>query len=260
MQYKGLEIKVGLVIFISMVMLVALLMVVSGKGLFKNTYEVRVRFTLTDGLEDNAPVRFAGVEVGKVTGIRFIPEREAQEKDMARVEVILRVDNGLMLHNDCKIRLGALGLMGGKFVSISPGTVASPVVKPGDVLRGEDPYEMTELMAEGRDVLANLKNITTDLSDIVGSNKGNIDETIVNMRNISTSLSENLETILTRLENLLNNADEMLASNREDIREIVKNLRDTTKDAKEFAGKINEKPNALIWGYREKRAKERRRE
>ena len=213
MQSKALEIKVGLVIFICMVMLVGLLMAVGGSNFFKKTYEVKVRFALTDGLEDNATVRFAGVEIGKVIDIRVVPEEEAGEKNTARVEVILRVDNDLILHRDSKVRLGTLGLMGGKYVSISPGTIESPLVKPGDVLRGEDPLQISELMEEGRKVLANLEDITTDLTDIVS----------------------------------------MLASNREDIKETIKNLRETTQSAKEFTRKINEQPNALIWGYKEKK-------
>lgn len=255
MEQKGIEVKVGLVIFICMVMLVALLVIVGGSNLFKKTYEVKVRFALTDGLEENALVRFAGVEKGKVTGIRVIPEEAG--KDMARVEVTLRIDNDLILHEDSKIRLGTLGLMGGKYVSIIPGTIDSPRVKPGDVLRGKDPLEMGELMEEGRKVLTNLENITTGLSDIVSSNKEHIDETIVNMWNISRALSENLEDIMARLEGLLNNADTMLASNQEDIRETIKNLRETTQNVKEFTRKINEKPNAIIWGYKGKRTKER---
>jgi len=214
MKQKGIEIKVGLVIFICMVMLIALLVVVGGSGLFKKTYEVKARFALTDGLEDNATVRFAGVEVGKVTGIRVIPEEEAAQKDVARVEVTLSVDEDLVLHEDSKIRLRTLGLMGGKYVSITPGTIGSPKVKAGDVLRGEDPLEMAELMKEGREVLANLKTITTDLSQIGG----------------------------------------MLASNREDIEEIIKNLKETTQNAEEFTRKINEQPNAMIWGYKEKKS------
>lgn len=253
MKQKGIEIKVGLVIFICMVMLITLLVVVGGSGFFKKTYEVKARFALTDGLEDNAAVRFAGVEVGKVRGIRVIPEEEAAQKDAARVEVTLSVDEDLVLREDSKIRLRTLGLMGGKYVSITPGTIDSPRVKAGDVLRGEDPLEMAELMKEGGNVLANLENITAGLSDIVTNNKEHIDETIVNLWEISKALSQNLEGILTQLEDLLNDTDEMLLSNREDIRETIKSLRETMQNAKEFARKINEKPNALIWGYKEKK-------
>jgi phospholipid/cholesterol/gamma-HCH transport system substrate-binding protein len=226
MEQKGIEIKVGIVIFICMVMLVGLLIAVGGKGLFKKTYDVKVRFAFTDGLEENAPVRFAGVEVGKVTGIMVIPETESKRED-GRIEVTLRLDKGLILHKDCKIRLATLGLMGERYISLSPGRGVAEIVEQGDVLRGEDPLEMSQVIAQGKEVLGNLKDITDSLSD-------------------------NLEAILTRLENLLNNADTILAQNQEDIRESIKNLKETTLHAKEFARKINEKPNAIIWGYKEK--------
>lgn len=260
MQSKNLEIKVGFVIFLCMVMLVALLVIVGGRGFLKNAYEVKVRFALADGLENNAPVRFAGVEKGKVTGIRIIPEEQASQNDKARVEVTLMVDKDLVLHEDSRIRLGTAGLMGGKYVSISPGTIESPKLKPGDVLRGEDPLEITDLLEDGRNVLANLKDITTGLNDIISNNKDEIDETIVNLWDISNALSKNLEGILTKMEDFLNNADTLVTLNQEDIRETIENLRDTTQNAKEFTRKINEKPNAIIWGYKEKKSayKERR--
>jgi phospholipid/cholesterol/gamma-HCH transport system substrate-binding protein len=258
MEYKNIEIKVGLMIFICMVMLGGLLLFVGGKDLFKKTYEVKVRFAFTDGLEDNAPVRFAGVEVGKVTAVRIIPEKEVDKNDIAMVEVTLKIDKDLVLRQDGRIGLNTMGLMGGKYVSLSGGTMASPAVKPGQTLRGEDPLEMARLMEEGREVLTNLKKVSLALGEIISNNKAEIDETIINLRNISKGLSDNLEGILIRLESLLNNTDAVLTANREDIRETIKNLKEATDNAREFTRKIKERPSTLLWGSREKERKDKK--
>lgn len=259
-QSKDLEIKVGLMIFVSMVMLVGLLLLVGGKDFFKKTYEVKARFAFTDGLENNAPVRFAGVEVGKVTSIRIIPEEEVDKNDIAMVEVTLKIDKDLVLRQDGRIGLNTMGLMGGRYVSLSPGTMASPAVKPGETLRGEDPLEMARLMEEGREVMTNLKKTSGALGEIISNNKADIDETIINLRNISKGLSENLEGILVRLEKFLTNSDEILTANREDIRETIKNLKEATDNAREFTRQIKERPSALLWRSKEERVKEKTKE
>lgn len=94
---------------------------------------------------------------------------------------------------------------------------------------------------------------------MINSKKEYIDETVITIRNLSKVLSENLEDILSQLKGLLNNGDTILTSNQDDIRETIENRRETTQHAKEFTRKIDEQPNALIWGYRTKRGlKERR--
>ena len=69
------EVKVGLTIVISLVILTSISMAI-GQIDFGQTsgYEFDVIYSRVDGLREGAPVRFAGVNVGKVSAVVLDPE------------------------------------------------------------------------------------------------------------------------------------------------------------------------------------------
>jgi len=88
-------------------------------------YRVFAVFSDIGGLRDGAPVEVAGVEVGKVEGIR-LEDYEAR--------VVLRVNPGLVLREDTIVSVKTRGLIGEKFIQISPGA-ADEVIRPGGRIR-----------------------------------------------------------------------------------------------------------------------------
>ncbi len=91
----------------------------------KPGYRVFAVFSDIGGLRDGAPVEVAGVEVGQVEGIR-LEDYEAR--------VVLRVKPGLVLREDTIVSVKTRGLIGEKFIQISPGA-ADEVIRPGGRIR-----------------------------------------------------------------------------------------------------------------------------
>ena len=91
----------------------------------KPGYRVFAVFSDVGGLRDGAPVEVAGVEVGQVEGIR-LEDYEAR--------VVLRVKPGLVLREDTIVSVKTRGLIGEKFIQISPGA-ADEVIRPGGRIR-----------------------------------------------------------------------------------------------------------------------------
>ncbi len=91
----------------------------------KPGYRVFAVFSDVGGLRDGAPVEVAGVEVGQVEGIR-LEDYEAR--------VVLRVNPGLVLREDTIVSVKTRGLIGEKFIQISPGA-ADEVIRPGGRIR-----------------------------------------------------------------------------------------------------------------------------
>ena len=91
----------------------------------KPGYRVFAVFSDVGGLRDVAPVEVAGVEVGQVEGIR-LEDYEAR--------VVLRVKPGLVLREDTIVSVKTRGLIGEKFIQISPGA-ADEVIRPGGRIR-----------------------------------------------------------------------------------------------------------------------------
>ena len=75
-------------------------------------YELYAVFNNAAGLDINAPVRMVGVNVGRVKGID-ITERKAR--------VVLIIDEGRRIDREAVVSIRSQGILGDKFVGISPG-------------------------------------------------------------------------------------------------------------------------------------------
>src|SRR5687768_13022215 len=78
----------------------------------RDTYEISTRETVT-GLQEQAPVRFRGVDVGKVSAIGFDP------KAMGSVLVTMEINRGTPLTRDTFATLSYQGVTGLAFIQLS---------------------------------------------------------------------------------------------------------------------------------------------
>ena len=91
-----------------------------------NGYTVYARFTSIAGLRAGADIEIAGVRVGRVASISL-----DQSRDMALVS--LHVNNGVELYDDALASVRTSGLIGDKYILLSPGGSGEPL-KDGDEL------------------------------------------------------------------------------------------------------------------------------
>ena len=77
-------------------------------------YTVTARFTSVAGLRVGANVEIAGVAIGKVSAIRLSTEDFSAQVD-------LRIDKGVPLSEDVMASVKTSGLIGDKYISITPG-------------------------------------------------------------------------------------------------------------------------------------------
>jgi|SRR5690349_11414496 len=93
--------------------------------------ELRAYFKDANGLRAGAPVRLAGVEIGRVTEVRVRPDLQATP---AEVVMLLQTSYALKIPCDATVDLPSSGLFGETFAQIEiEGTSGAPV-KSGAVL------------------------------------------------------------------------------------------------------------------------------
>jgi len=78
------------------------------------TYVIKANFDNIGGLKVRAPVKSAGVLVGRVADIRFDPVSY-------RAEVLLKVDSKLQFPKDTIATILTSGLLGEQFIGLEPG-------------------------------------------------------------------------------------------------------------------------------------------
>ena len=110
------EVKVGLFVMGAAVLLVLALVLVGGLNLFqqpRHTYTVRTHFA--GGMEEGAPVRYAGMKVGRVDRLALDPQ------DPTRAVVTLSVYPETPVRADNTATVTALGMLGENYIEITPG-------------------------------------------------------------------------------------------------------------------------------------------
>jgi phospholipid/cholesterol/gamma-HCH transport system substrate-binding protein len=142
-----LEFKVGLFVFVGMVLLTVFILSLGGFKTWASGYRVHFIFNFVNGVKLGAPVRFAGVDVGEVKEIKFIlPAQEPQTK----VDLICWIKKEILIPIDSVIWVNTLGLLGEKYVEIMPGTDYSKTLSENQQLIGKDPFPMQEIMESAK--------------------------------------------------------------------------------------------------------------
>lgn len=115
MKQTKLEFLVGLFVLLGLAA-VAYLTIKLGAGslLGGDTYLIEARFTNAGGLNTGSNVVVAGVPVGRVEAIRM------EESEYTAIAT-LRVMTGLKLPTDSMASIKTTGLIGDKFIALSPG-------------------------------------------------------------------------------------------------------------------------------------------
>lgn len=148
---RSIEVKVGLLILTAVALLTGFILVMGGIN-FEPTYELVVGFDNPGGLQSGAPVKIAGVKVGKVTKMRFNPETGAEHAlVLAHIEV--ESQHQKRIHDNAVFYITTQGVLGEQFLAIDPGSSDRPTLDDGAVVRGLDPPRLDRLIAESYDLL-----------------------------------------------------------------------------------------------------------
>lgn len=122
---RSLEVKVGLLVLVGIGLLAALLLVMGGVSLARHR-TVRVDFANPGGLQTGAPVKVAGIRVGRVEAMQFLGRRASGR---ALVRVTARVEERYVneLRRDASFYITTQGVLGEQFLAIDPGAEAEPL-------------------------------------------------------------------------------------------------------------------------------------
>lgn len=140
MEKTKLELVVGVFVLIGMLCLGYLAVKLGKLELVGgDLYEVEAQFNTASGLKPGSTVEIAGVEVGRVRGIVLKDDRAM---------VRLALNNTVKLYTDTIASIKTRGIIGEKFLNLSPGGGGDPL-KPGDTIRDtESGLDLEELVSQ----------------------------------------------------------------------------------------------------------------
>ncbi|PYN79972.1 MAG: outer membrane lipid asymmetry maintenance protein MlaD [Candidatus Rokuibacteriota bacterium] len=102
-------------------------------------YPVTVDFPSVGGLKAGSAVEIAGVEIGRVDSIGLVDYQ---------ARVTLRVHTGIKLQEDSIASIKTKGLIGEKYIRISPGGSEKIIPPNGKIREVEAPVDFEELLSK----------------------------------------------------------------------------------------------------------------
>ena len=140
MVYKTSEIIVGLFVLLGIACLGYLAIKLGKLEILSDSgYTVYADFPTVAGLKRGDPVEIAGVKVGRVESMGLADDR---------ARLVLRVDDGIKLQEDVIASVRARGLIGDKFVLVSPGASDKIIPSGGRIRETESPPDIPDLIGK----------------------------------------------------------------------------------------------------------------
>ena len=104
-----------------------------------NYYELTADFSSSSGLKKGASVEIAGVEVGRVKSITL---KEDQS------QVVLAIEDGITVYTDAIASIKTRGIIGEKFMGLSPGGAGEPLSKGGSIMDTESGIDLEQVISQ----------------------------------------------------------------------------------------------------------------
>lgn len=155
-QLKWSQLRVGLTVIISSLVLGVLLFLMSGtSGLLSHRITLVSFFDNAEGLRVGAPVRLSGVDIGNVSAIRIVPDKD---KQLTPVEVIMKVSTkySFNLRRDSVTSLDTAGVLGETYMDIDSVQAIGPPAQNGDTLPTQVHPDFNEVVRSSQSTLQNM--------------------------------------------------------------------------------------------------------
>ena len=216
----------------------------------RDVFEISTREAVT-GLQEQAPVRYRGVDVGKVTRIGFDP------KAQGNVLVRLEIARGAPVSTDTFATLSFQGVTGLAFVQLDDNGQPAPLLQPNDEVPPRIPLRpglIAKLTDKGEKILDQVEQITVRVNTLLDDkNQKGLTSAVDNVAQASASISKlstNLDAILTAqfgphnvdIPSLVKRTDATMASLRntsEEARAAVHQIGITAERLNEKGGPID---------------------
>jgi phospholipid/cholesterol/gamma-HCH transport system substrate-binding protein len=227
MDESRIELKVGALLVAAVVGVIALLFLM-GELTLSSGVRLSVDFGHTGNVVKNAPVKLAGVAVGKVEAVDLLPTRRGPDYEALPVKMRLAIDPEVVkaLRADARVTVSSQGPLGESYLELWAGSSQTPL-DPTKNLRGTD--------APRLDVVSNrLAQFLEQASKV--------------LENDPDALSK----LMRGVGSLTTTADGMMTENRDNVRTLATELAATARDLRVLAANTRTqlepggKANALL--------------
>jgi phospholipid/cholesterol/gamma-HCH transport system substrate-binding protein len=138
MKRASLDMTVGVFVLMGLACLAYLAINLGKLEIYGEGYQIYANFENASGLKTGSTVEVAGVEVGRVVAIHLTPLYQAR--------VSIKLQDGLLIHDDAIASIRTKGIIGDKFIKLSPGSSEKLIPAGGKIINTESVIDLEELL------------------------------------------------------------------------------------------------------------------
>ena len=216
MENKRLEWKVGLFVFIGLVLLALLLIQFSkGASIFRGTYELKLHAGNVGGLKKRSGVLLAGVQVGLVSDIQLASDGKS-------VTIFLKIYDGTVIYDDARFAIESANFLGDQYVAVIPTLNKGQPLQNGASINCETPFNLQEVARSASGFITRIDETARKLNDTISD----VRRLVLNEATL-TNLAESVVTLRSASERaftVVDNVNGLVESNRAPVTIVVSNL------------------------------------
>ncbi|MBS1630767.1 MAG: MCE family protein [Bacteroidetes bacterium] len=158
------EVRIGLMVALSVLVFFAGLYFLKGSSLFSNEYEYYAFYDNVQGLQPSAAVQIKGLQVGKVSDILL-----NREHFDAPIEVVISINKRTRLPRGTVAKLTAMDLLGTKGISLELGNAPDLVEDGGKLPSTVEGGIVDQLSAQASPLLQDLRKVVNNVDSVLSS-------------------------------------------------------------------------------------------
>ena len=223
---RAQKVRLGIFMAAGLTVLVGGVLLLAGLKLLEGRDEYVVRFRDQDislnGLETGSPVKYSGIQVGRVDAVRVDPD------DVSVVLVELSLDEDTPVAENSKADLGSQGITGLKYIELTRGRAGARIREPGEEIPAGT--SLFDNLAQKADQIAGKAEVVLDRVAVLAS-------------------EDRMGRLIVTSEKFLATLNEVLMDNRESLKTLATSMTGTAEQANILAGelaKTAKQANALL--------------
>ena len=194
--------RVGLFVFSALAIFVLIVYLIGSKdNLFKSKTTITTSFNDIRGVVVGNNVRFSGINVGKVSDINVISDKEVV------LELSIVDEYSKFIYKDALVEINQDGLMGSKLINITSGLSSAGAIEEGSHLKGKEGIDVENMLYEVRDIMVQASDAVVSLKSIAAKIDTS-DSDLARLVNDNT-LTTQLAITTQRLNSTLTNVDQI---------------------------------------------------
>jgi phospholipid/cholesterol/gamma-HCH transport system substrate-binding protein len=205
-EVRWSQLKVGVIVLISSVILVTLLFLMtssSGLGVLSRKLTAVTYFENSAGLKTGAAVELEGVTIGTVKSVTI---DNAPEHKLTPVKVVMKLNEkyATNLKKDSKASLSTVGVLGDTVVDINSQFAVGPPLQDGDEMKTTETPSLTDVVKASQGTIESLNVILAKMNVIVDnlqSGKGSVGQ-LINNPDLYNKADKTVDELLTLEKNL----------------------------------------------------------